>query len=73
MKFFTLFTTTHITAGIPLLYKAKTRTSVVVTNNKNLSSKAVSNSHTLSTYPQNNGGIKSFDTAFVAYQMMGLG
>jgi hypothetical protein len=73
MKFSTLFTSTHITTSISLLFGVSNKVDIDVNDNNNSSSKAVNNSHILSTHSPNMYGMKSFDTAFLAYQMMGLG
>lgn len=49
-------------------------TSVNIANNNNsgTSRNLTVNSDTLSSYCRNVNSLKSFDTAFIAYQMMGL-
>ncbi|MDZ7955633.1 hypothetical protein [Nostoc sp. DedQUE09] len=72
MKFPTSLTSTHIIAHITLLFGVGNKVYINISDDKKLISTAVNNSHTLSKRSQDTGALKSFDTAFVAYQMMGL-
>ncbi|MCC5642999.1 hypothetical protein LC607_08620 [Nostoc sp. CHAB 5824] len=72
MKFSISLTSTHIITHITLLFGVGNKVHINISNDKKLISTAVNNSHTLSNRSQDTGALKSFDTAFVAYHMMGL-
>jgi hypothetical protein len=48
------------------------RVQISANNNDSQSIKTAIKSDTLGTYSQNSNYLKPFDTAFIAYQMMGL-
>ncbi|BAY74504.1 hypothetical protein NIES25_09170 [Nostoc linckia NIES-25] len=72
MKFPTLLTSRNIIADIALLFGVDKKVHPNISTNKTIISAPENNYHTLPNYSQNTGAMKSFDTAFVAYQMMGL-
>ncbi|WP_445637583.1 hypothetical protein [Nostoc sp. DSM 114161] len=72
MKFPTLLTYRNIIAEITLLFRADNKVHPNISSNKTIISAPENNYYTLPNYSQNTGAMKSFDTAFVAYQMMGL-
>lgn len=72
MKFPTLLTSRNIIADITLLFGVGNKVHPNISSNKTIISAPENNYHTLPNYSQNTGAMKSFDTAFVAYQMMGL-
>ncbi|OYE00290.1 hypothetical protein CDG79_35970 [Nostoc sp. 'Peltigera membranacea cyanobiont' 232] len=70
MKLTSFINYAHIVAWMNSMSKI---TSVHTANNKNGASiNTAVNSDTLSSYSTNVNSLKSFDTAFIAYQMMGL-
>ncbi|MEH2262781.1 hypothetical protein [Nostoc sp.] len=70
MKFTRFINDAHIVAWINSISKI---TSVRTANNNNGASiNPAVNSDALSSYSTNVNSLKSFDTAFIAYQMMGL-
>lgn len=72
MKFPTLLTSRNIIADITLLFGVGNKVHPNISSNKTIISALENNYHTLPNYSQNTGAMKSFDIAFVAYQMMGL-
>lgn len=70
MKFTSFISYADIVAWMNSMLKI---TSVRTANNNNGTSiNPYVNSDTLSSYSRNVNSLKSFDTAFIAYQMMGL-
>ncbi|BAZ31521.1 hypothetical protein NIES4074_39940 [Cylindrospermum sp. NIES-4074] len=72
MKLTTLINSAQIIAYISLLSGAN-RNKTATNNNSFTSTNVATNSNNLrSYYPQNINYLQPFDTAFLAYQMMGL-
>jgi hypothetical protein len=71
MKISNLRNSAHFVAWINSMPKM-TNVHTANTKKSGASMNTAVNSDVLSSYPKNVNSLKSFDTAFIAYQMMGL-